>query len=540
MFKYVFQYLRQHQKKILVYIITCYFSLILTLCLPILSGKIIDVIIQKGVNNKLENLVFWFAIIQMISLIIQYISYKINIDIQSEIAFLMNSTIIQHIQKVSIIKMGKYDSTYLNQRINNDCNTIVTFVISFLTDCPLNIFMLLGSAIILFNIDKSLLAILCIASFTYILTYFVVKKKIFNLSFLLKERQSLFFSNLMEQLENVHFIQIHSLYKKFADNLKVQFRSYKKQYINSQKFFYLYSSLENVITTVVQIIVFLWGGNMVLKNHISIGSMTIVINYFQYIMSSVKYFSDLGKSYQDNKVSYNRILELLNIEENVRGSYELDDIFNIDCHNLTFKRNGRIIINDFNYSFSKGNVYVIVGENGSGKTTIIDLILGLYEGDYEGEILYNGVNIETINMEKVRYELIATMEQFPFVFSGNLEQNIYLTERHTLENIDCYKENMPSYIKFSMRSESNDANEINYSGGEKQKIAFLRVMAKNADVLILDEPTASLDSKTKDEFVNYIQSQKKSKIIIIVSHDPEIMQVFNKHIYIDYLNKNII
>ena len=168
------------------------------------------------------------------------------------------------------------------------------------------------------------------------------------------------------------------------------------------------------------------------------------------------------------------------------------------------------------------------------------MILGLYEGDYEGEILYNGVNIETINMEKVRYELIATMEQFPFVFSGNLEQNIYLTERHTLENIDCYKENMPSYIKFSMRSESNDANEINYSGGEKQKIAFLRVMAKNADVLILDEPTASLDSKTKDEFVNYIQSQKKSKIIIIVSHDPEIMQVFNKHIYIDYLNKNII
>ena len=524
MIKFCYKYLKKYKCLVIEYFILLLGAGGLTIIVPMITGRIIDYITEHN-QKALFGGIKLFVIIQVTLIIFSFIKNKTYIKLQTNTAFSMISDMIIHIQNMEISITENYEMGYLNQRINNDYNSLSSFVIELMGELLVSVLTFFFSAFILISINSILGLLLLVVGFFYIVVYALLKNNLYKVSLKLKEEQAEFFSAMLMQLADIKFIKIHSLIKDYQKKMKNSYKHYFTQVLKSQNLFLVYGSLDSIVTLLANISIFVIGGNLVLNGEMSIGTFTIAISYFNYIVQSFKYFSSLGKSYQDNKASYNRILELMNIEEEKQEGMILENVDSIICQNVGFKRDGKQILANFTQEFTKGNIYCICGNNGVGKSTLINILIGLYPSTYTGKILYNSIDIKKINMQKIRYSKISVMEQDLVLLKGEVKDNILLSSNYSLQNIkfiiEDYKETEGIINSLGKINESKGG----VSGGERQKIGMYRAFAKDADVFILDEPTASLDKSSTQYYMQQIVESKKSKIIIIISHDESVMKM---------------
>ena len=451
-----------------------------------------------AVMNNLIVLCCLFLLIQIFVKIINYFSYYKFISIQTLSAFSLNRDVIYHVQKMSVNKVKKYDASYLSQRINNDSNTVVSFAIKALTQLPMNIISSLVIIGILLYINIVIGVFLVIITAIYLGLYIGFRKKVFDMSYIYKERQNKFFTVLLEQIEKVKFIKINSLFNLYNQKLNDEFDKFWGDTKKTQMFFYFYSSLYSIVVSIAQIGIF----------------------------NTITYISDFTKEYQDNKVSYHRLEEILNREEQTNGKIHIHNVTEIECKNLTIRRDNNVVIKDFSYVFNKGKIYGLIVENGSGKSTLVEAILGLFVDEFEGNIKINNTNIREINMNKLRMEKMAFLEQNPQLITNNIFNNIFITEQHK----DAILKNKLSNINLQqILSDKNiyDKQEKigGLSGGETQKVTLMRTLSKDADVYIFDEGSSALDKNGKKILLTCLKELKQNSIVIVVSHDDNLINV---------------
>lgn len=193
----------------------------------------------------------------------------------------------------------------------------------------------------------------------------------------------------------------------------------------------------------------------------------------------------------------------------------------------------RIILDNINYSFEKGNMYTIVGESGSGKTTFLSILAGL-DTPTSGSVYYHDTNILKIGLTKYRNDNMSIVFQ-------NYNLINYLT---ALENviiamdIDNHsskaknKNNVKDHAKELLEKVGITGNKQNryvskLSGGEQQRVAIARALATSPDLILADEPTGNLDSKTGKEIIKILKdlSEKENKCVIIVTHSSDVEKV---------------
>ncbi|MGF7019134.1 ABC-type bacteriocin/lantibiotic exporter with double-glycine peptidase domain [Lachnospiraceae bacterium PF1-21] len=259
----------------------------------------------------------------------------------------------------------------------------------------------------------------------------------------------------------------------------------------------------------------------------------MISSYFSMSINAIRYFFELGKRIQDVKVSLERILVIINTQASkYDGDMIIDSIEKIEVKRLSFGFTEEKIIKELSIEFRKGYSYAIVGANGSGKTTLIYLLLGLYE-DFEGEILFNEVKINDINLDNLREFEIGVVEQEPELLTDTIQNNFW-PNKSAKKNKDYHNE----VYKLLWDKELNINSEIyenanNLSGGEKQRIALIRALAKNPDLIVLDEPTSAIDISGRERLTELVNTLKKDKIIIIVTHEKKIADVCDYRIVMD-------
>lgn len=531
MIKLAITYLLQYKKSFVFYIILSFVLGVISLFTPLVTGSIINNITSSRSVDNLIYMCILFSSISITKILLQFISQKLYIFTQSSAAFKMNLDVIEHVERVSLKFINSQETVYLNQRINNDSNNIIIFTISLINNFTTNILSLLFSIFLLFQISIIIGLVLSLLLIIYLLMYLLFKKKLYTMSLLNKESQSKFFSALNEQLMNVKFIKEHSVYHRFTNKLIRSFEVFLKNITKSQLFIYLYSSLDSIICLIAQIFVFFTGGIYVINGNLEVGTFTILISYFQILLNSIKYFSSLGTNYQDSIVSYQRIIDILNLKEQSNGTKKIKKIQSIKLSNLSFKYNKKSVIKNFSYSFYPGKIYGIIGNNGVGKSTLLELIAGLYIDEYEGSILYNDTNIKDIDMIDLRLKKISFLEQEPTLTNDSVGKNILLTEHHNRKNcseiinklaLSDFFLNLSDGFKTKINEKSS-----NISGGEKQKIALVRLLCKNSDLIICDEPTSALDLNSKLKLMTYLSLIKKDKIIIMIAHDEKMLMYYD-------------
>lgn len=527
MFKLCRKYTSKFKIKLIGYVFLSFITTIITIILPVLWGKTIDIIVVSSSEKLLIKVGMTALILGLCIIALKYLNNRLYIVIQTNSAMDISADVIEHLHRVSLTTLQEYDSGYLNESINHDSNSITMFFLSSITGILTNGLLLIIPLYIMFKLSEKLVLFILIIVVGYIILYLSFREKLIDKSKLFRESQAVFFSSVLEQFKNIKFIKIHSLEEFYKNRLRNAFHVFFKKALSTQQFFFLYSSIDQILETIVNFSIYVFGGMCVINGKLTIGSFTIILNYYRYIISSIKYFSELGKEFQDNNISYKRLQSYFNLKEQSNGKENLEHIVQIKCNNLGFARRGKEILHSFNYTFNKGNIYGILGENGSGKTTLIDIILGLFIDEYEGEILYNNINIKDIDMIKQRALNISIVEQDPYVLEGSVEENIYLTKYH------YEKKYRNQILNKEFGAIYSDGRGI--SGGEKQKIGIVRMLSKCSDVMILDEPTSALDQESRCIIWELLKEIKKDKIIIIISHEKEITSVAD---YVINLSQN--
>ena len=224
-----------------------------------------------------------------------------------------------------------------------------------------------------------------------------------------------------------------------------------------------------------------------------------------------------------------------NIEADVNNiNYKF--IKNIKLKNITLNyksknnSNSFKIFNNFNFSLKNNNIYGIYGPSGSGKTSLLNILVGFLKPQ-KGKVYYND-EIQIFNKISKSFN-ISFLQQNPLIIDENIMINSTLRFSHSSEEIDkikfyLKKFNLNKFLNHKFFDENSSQSIKNMSGGEKQRIAFIRSIINNPDLLILDEPVSSLDKKNSEIIFKFLRKFKKNRIIIVTSHKMTEKKFFDK------------
>lgn len=526
--KYSFSILKRDYACLIYLTTLCTLTSILNLFLPLIAGNFINKLISNPRMGIITQYCLVILILNLISYFLAYMIMRLNISIQINSTFNLNKNILQKIQRVSLLYLQNKDIAYMNQRINNDVNTMVIFVINVIKDVLVNMISLLFSISFLFRISELIFFVFFIVLILYILLYKTLKRRLLLLKKLVLERQSEYFSKLQEMLTYVKFTKIYNYTDFLIKPLTKKNDELKKTLLENQKYTYILTVSEQIIVMIFQICLYIIGGVQVINGKLSVGMFTIMSTYLGNVITSFKYFSTLYQQYLSAYVSYQRIIEFENLKDDNCGNMNIEDVEEIFLDNFSYTYNTQNkIIDNINYKFKVNKIYFISGKNGSGKTTLVNSILGLYS-EYDGNILVDGYSIKNINMYSFREKFVSFIDQHGLLINSSIYENISLNQNISIKTIETYLLDFGLIKAYDEANEylSKNINELssNLSGGECQKICLIREFLRNKKVMIFDEPTSYLDVYSKNVFIKYVRNLKENHIVIIISHDEELFQ----------------
>ena len=246
--------------------------------------------------------------------------------------------------------------------------------------------------------------------------------------------------------------------------------------------------------------------------------ITIKGSYYSFldILKYLNLNNEPDSSDQKKKINFQKIIQLSNIS-------------------FSYNREKKVF-NNLNLSFEKGKVTLIKGKTGSGKSTLISILMGLLTPD-TGNLLVDKKIINEKNMPSWQ-NMISYMPQDSIILDKSLLENITFFNPHDIEQKEVLKKlkifNLEKFIDQYFNKSNNSLGEYgkNLSGGEKQRINFLRTLFEDKSILILDEPSSALDVKTTNKIFYDLKNNYKNLTILVISHDPQIMKFADKVIKI--------
>lgn len=526
----VSSYIGKHPALYAGYCIASLAFLAMSLYIPQHINKTFDAVVLSGITKLLSfDILGLFIIIVTAELCLSMVVNYLNVFLSNKIAFEIEFDTLNHIKHASYKETQKYNDASLAQRINNDSVCISDYAVEkvslFVSDILLILLIIPFTCYMSTLIGIFLLVILAL----FYTVYFVSRKIYYKRNLDMLEAQNNFFGMLSNQIFNLLTIKLNSFYEATdSEFLKVV----SKFFITSVRFLKIDFSLTAITQFLTRmaygVSIFLIGVD-VLQDNMTVGSIATILLYVQLLLSSAQRLTGFGKNYQAYKVSKDRTNEIYSIPLDQNGSVKLAGIDKISVQDLSFSIGGKQLFKKLSFVFRKGNIYLIRGANGTGKSTLLNVILGILPRD-SGEITFNAADINDVDMESLRLRHIAFTEQVPCIYNGTVYENITYGMETGID--EDRLSNMP-LLSFSRRLSNGLFTQTGghrsiLSGGEKQKIAISRSLIKNSDVLIFDEPTSALDSQSIEAFVNELQRLRNNHIIILISHDERIFKVPDK------------
>ncbi len=254
----------------------------------------------------------------------------------------------------------------------------------------------------------------------------------------------------------------------------------------------------------------------------SIGRLSSFLNYTNQYSKPFNEVSSVVSEYENAKSSLNRINAFLNLENDVDdGKEEIGSIEKIEFRNMSFSYDPNIkLIENLNLVINKGHKVAIVGPTGAGKTTLINVLMRFYDPT-SGDILINDKSYLSIKKESLR-DKIGMVLQDTWIFSGTIFENIaYLKKDATLEEVKeaARKAHADSFIDVLKDSyQTRISTKSGLSEGQKQMLAISRVMLANPDLIILDEATSNIDTRSEKYINDAFDNMTKTKTSIVIAH----------------------
>lgn len=331
-------------------------------------------------------------------------------------------------------------------------------------------------------------------------------------------------------------IQTLNITNTMDDKYNYIYKDWKNAYDNRKKYERYRQNILKCFLIIIKSIVYFTCVYLMINNKITIGIMLIIISYFDSLFSASENIMDASQSIKDQNISVNRIKEIL--EYNTIKEKNLKEIKNVkgmvEFKNVDFSYSNEKLLENLNFVIKPNRITAITGTNGTGKTTIVDLILRLHSPT-KGEILLDNINVKEIDKNSYLKE-ISVLNQESYLFNLSIRENFNLVENDIKKQEEmCKLTGIDKFIKTLPKGYDTiiDENSHNISGGQKRLLSLTRTLLKDAKILIFDEATSSLDTDKIQNVINVLNELKKNHTVIVITHKEEIENIADEVITIN-------
>ena len=344
------------------------------------------------------------------------------------------------------------------------------------------------------------------------------------------ELQASISSISLETLNNIDVIQSLNHEDKSIDLFKAKNEELHKEGIVSQFSASWVNPSTRLVNNTIYVIIGIAGIIMIpysvelalVLAVMSVGKLSSFLSYTTQYSKPFNEVSGVANEYENAKASFKRVNDFMNLDFDINeGKEEIENIDKIEFSHTYFSYNeNQKLIEDFNLVINKGEKVAIVGPTGAGKTTMINLLMRFYDPK-DGDIKINNISYRDISKESLRKN-IGMVLQDTWIFSGTIFDNVrYLKQDASLEEVKeaCRKAHADIFIETLPDSYGTYINAKNgLSEGQKQMIAIARVMLLNPNMVILDEATSNIDTRSEKLITDAFDNMMKEKTSIVIAH----------------------
>lgn len=495
--------------------------------LDLMPESIRNLVKPKMNLNKIKDISIFLSVLYILSALFTYIESISMTVVANKFAKALREKISIKINKLPLKYFDKNKVGDVLSRVTNDVDTVSQSLNNSLASFVSALTLFIGTIIMMF-VTNTLMAITAIVSslFGFIFMFIVLSK---SQKYFTERQQELgnLNANIEEIYSNVSVVKSYNAKEETRDG----FNKINEKLFNATRKSGFLSGLMPPMMMFIgnfgYVCVCIVGALLVINNKISFGVIIAFISYVRLFTSPLSQIAQTMSSFQQTAAASERVFELLDEEEmeeektkkvllpeNVLGKLEFKDV----C--FTYDGNSDATIKDFSAQIKPGQKVALVGPTGSGKTTMVNLLMKFYDIN-SGDIKIDDISIKDLKRENV-HDLFTMVLQDTWLFDGTIKENIiYNRENVSLDDVKkaCKIVGMDHFIKTLPEGYDSYLNdEASVSAGQRQLLTIARALIKETPFLILDEATSNVDTRTEELISKAMDILTKGKTSFIIAH----------------------
>lgn len=513
-------------KKTIVVIVGCLLvSTGLNLCVPLISRRIMDDGFIGGNKKLLIELVLVSMVIYTINSLIDLIKEKKRVDISAKIQYFLSEQSFSHLMKLRVNYFNNTNYAETLNNINMDINQMTSVADSSVFFVITQAFSMTGGIIGLFIIDfrMTILVLLFIPIKCVVMKYFAKKQKQIMDEFIKKnQKYAKWFGDTVGGVREVKLFNI-------LDRKHEEFDQNQKDIIEKQKQMNMLGQwntiTDSLMVQFLSTLLYILGANLVFDLQLSVGSVFAFITYSSYVTGPISAILNIGYLLSGIIPSTKRYYAFMDLEEetdNGETAALCPDDLKLQQVSFAYEKE-KYVLKDVDILFAKGSKTAIIGRNGSGKTTIINLLTRMYEPT-SGKIMLGTEDISELTLPEYR-NMVSVVSQQIYLFNDTIRNNICLYKRvdDVIVEEACKDSGLEDFIKEVSLDYVVGQNGAMLSGGQKQKIALARALIHDKPIVIFDEATSNTDAYSEQQINGLLDTKLKEKTVIVITHKKEIL-----------------
>ena len=505
----------------------------LNLMIPYITKLFVDAIVIRDINSLVNSAII-FIIVATAGLAVNYTrSYLVPLIGQRLMLNLRNS-LYRHVLTIKLDYFSRTPTGKIVSRIMNDVDSIGEILASGAIDVLSDFIFIAGAMFIMFSLSIELTLIVAITVLIVVIIAFIWGERARKIYRKVRESIAEVTSKIEQDVSGV--LLLHTFIHRRADNIMEFQRLSRKTLTSSISAAKVVGSMGPVIRLIEALcyILILWyGSHLVGVEKITIGTLSAFYGYVGMLFRPLITLTMFYGSFQSALASLERIFNLLDTQVEVReGTKKIKIRGDIAFENVTFGYEpDKPVLRNLSFKVNRGEVVAIVGPTGSGKTTIANLILKLYEPQ-EGRILIDGVDLREIELSWLRKH-IGLIPQEPVLFSGTVMDNLKIAVPHMSTEEIREKLKKLDLEKFLLKlPEGYDTKVVeggkNLSVGQRQIVSIARVILSEPSILILDEALSSVDPISEFTIQEVLKRVLQNRTCIIIAHKLSSLRLANR------------
>lgn len=536
-YRHIFHEMRDFRKEFIIGPAAKLFEAILELFLPILMGKMVDTgysAESRGFIIRTALLMFGMTAVGLAAAsICQYCAARAS----SGVGARLRDKLLTHVSSLSVAQQEKFGVSFLNVAMTSDVNQVSTGVSMFIRLVFRVPFITIGGVVMAIIMDAPMAIVIGVGSMLFLITLLLIIRVTFVRYRVVQKQLDGIGRNVNERLSGIRVIRAFSREKDHRSGTDEASAKYAEETISVAR----YSALLRPVTILIMnsaVVCVLWlGGYHINSGVITAGMLLTFTNYIFSIFDELNKLGNLVVIFSRSVVSAERIESVLatepkkSVPETGAEAEDHDDKAIVKWKDVSFSylsekddKDEYYALRNVSFELRKGEKLGIIGTTGSGKSTIISLLLKLYEID-KGHIYVDGRSIKTMDNNVLR-EKMAPVFQTTVLFAGTIRDNLNLGRKTPLADDEIEARcKVAQAWDFICEKGGLDARVEpkgkNFSGGQKQRLSIARALCTDSEILLFDDATAALDKDTSAKFSEALSEHVKK-------HDRTVVEISSK------------